>query len=149
MASNMTNLLNNDAQPEAASTSVSIPNSRLWFEVAASGVAWFGLGLADMVITWRACVHEEQFGGPSSHPGALALYFVMWAVLFGVALLTGTMSYRTWRKLSGATELLYAEGKERKEFMSLAGLFISVTLGIGIVWLCLPLFIIQMCVRTR
>jgi hypothetical protein len=145
----MTNLLNNDAQPEAASTSASIPNSRLWFEVAASGAAWFGLGMADMVITWRACVHQEQTGGPSSHPGALVLYFVMWAVLFGLAILAGTMSYRTWRKLSGVTELLYAEGKERKEFMSLAGLFISVTLGIGIVWLCLPLFIIQMCVRTR
>ncbi|MDQ6732987.1 MAG: hypothetical protein M3Z35_02550 [Nitrospirota bacterium] len=145
----MTNLLSADGQPEATGNSAGIPNSRLWFEVAGSGVAWFGLGLADMVITWRACVHEEQFGGPSSHPGALVLYFVMWIVLFGLATFAGTMSYRSWRTLSGVRELLSAEGRERKEFMSLAGLFISLTLGIGMVWLCLPLFILQMCARAR
>lgn len=145
----MTNRLDNDRQPEATGNSAAIHNGRLWFEVAASGVAWFGLGLADIVITWRACVHEEQFGGPSAHPGALVLYFVMWVVLFGLALLAGTMSYRSWRELSGVSDLLYAEGKERKEFMSQAGFFISLTLGIGIVWLVVPLFIIQMCVRAR
>jgi hypothetical protein len=102
-----------------------------------------------MLITWRACVHEEQFGGPSSHPGALALYFVMWIVLFGLVTFAGTMSYRSWRTLSGARKLLAAEGQERKEFMSLAGLFISLTLGVGMVWLCLPLFILQMCARAR
>lgn len=145
----MTNRLSNDRQPEASGSSAAIPNGRLWFQVAASGVAWIGLGLTDILITWRACVHEEQFGGPSAHPGARILYLVMWVVLFGLAVLAGTMSYRSWRALSGVTELLRAEGRERKEFMSLAGLFISLTLGIGIVWLCVPLFLIQMCLRTR
>ena len=45
--------------------------------------------------------------------------------------------------------MLLAEATERKEFMAWAGLFISFTLGVGIVWLCLPLFILQMCIRAR
>ena len=133
----------------SASSSETISNRRLWFEFAASATGWLSLGCLDMVIAWRACVHQEQFGGPSPHPGARILYFLLWIVTFGVASLAGSMSYRTWRTLSGASELLRAEGRERREFMSLAGLFISITLGIGFLWMCLPLFMLQMCARTR
>lgn len=139
-----------EGQPgSGADNPAAVHNRRLWFEVAGSCVAWFALGFADIVITWRACVHEEQFGGPSSHPGARVLYVVMWILLFGLALLAGWMSFRSWRRLAETNDLLRSEGRERKEFMSQAGFFISLTLGIGIVWLCLPIFIIQMCVRTR
>lgn len=138
-----------DGNPENAGSVAEIPNGRLWFQLAATGVAWFSLGLADIVITWRACVHEEQFGGPSSHPGARLLYFGIWIAVFCLVLLAGTMSYRSWRLLSRVSDLLYAEGRERKEFMSQAGFFISLTLGIGLIWLCLPLFILQMCARIR
>lgn len=144
----MTTLHGNDWQPEAATNSLAT-NSRLWFQVAASCVSWFALGLADILITWRACVHEEQFGGSSAHPEARVLYFVAWIVLFGLALLAGTMSYRSWRMFSGVSDLLKSEGRQRKEFMAQAGFFISLTLGIGIVWLFLPLLIIQMCARAR
>lgn len=126
-----------------------MPNSRLWFQVAASAAAWLSLGLGDMLITWRACVHEEQFGGPSVHPIAHALYFAVAGLVFALTVLAGTMSYRSWYSLSGVTSLLAAEGRERREFMSLAGIFISVTLGAGIIWLCLPLFLLEMCLRTR
>ena len=54
----MTNRIGNDGQ--AALSPWTISNGSLWFQVAASGIAWFGLGVADMVITWRACVHEEK-----------------------------------------------------------------------------------------
>jgi len=70
-------------------------------------------------------------------------------VLLAVAAIAGTWSYRKWTALSGVMPLLRAEGRDRKEFMALAGLFISFTLGVGIVWLCLPLFVIQMCLRIR
>ena len=124
-------------------------NFRLWFEFGTSLISWLCLGLLNSVVLWRACVHQEQSGAPSAHPGARILFFVLWAALFGLTALTGTMSYRSWRNLSGASELLRAEGRERKEYMSLCGLFISVTLGIGFLWLCLPLFMVQMCLRTR
>lgn len=149
MGFEMTLLSNSDGNAQIVQSPPAIQNRRLWFQVAASGAAWFALGLADILITWRACVHEEQFGGPSSHPGARLLYFVMWFLLAGLALLTGWMSYRSWRQLSEKGDLLYAEGRERKEFMSQAGFFISLTLGIGMVWLSLPLFLIEMCARTR
>lgn len=145
----MTNSMSSAGQSEAASSPQTIPNSRLWFEFAASAIAWLCLGSLDVVVIWRACVHQEQFGAPSSHPGARLLHFVLWIALFGIAAMAGSMSYRTWRTLSGANELLRAEGRERKEFMSLSGLFISVTLGIGFLWMCLPLFILQMCARAR
>lgn len=149
MASEMTDPVNNTPRPEAASTPETISNDRLWFELAASAIAWLCLGSLDLVIAWRACVHQEQFGGPSSHPGARILYFVFWIALSGVAMLAGRMSYRSWRALSGESRLLSAEGRERREFMSLSGLFISVTLGFGFFWMCLPLFLLQMCERAR
>ncbi len=141
----MSNLLSLDA----ANSPKAISNRRLWFEFAAAATAWLSLGSLDMVIGWRACIHQEQFGGPSYHPGARALYFVLWIVLFGLASLAGFMSYRTWRSLSKESEVLRAEGRERAEFMSLSGLFISITLGMGFLWMCLPLFMLQMCARAR
>jgi hypothetical protein len=127
----------------------SVSNRRLWLQLAMSAVAWIGLGIADMLITWRACLNEEQFGGASFHPGAHALYFVVTGLLFVAAVFTGVASYRTWRKLSDVTAFLDAEGRERSEFMSQAGVYISFTLGFGMIWFCIPLFIIQMCLRTR
>lgn len=138
-----------DFQPQATGNPEEISNRRVWFEFAASAASWIFLGIFESVIAWRACVHQEQFGGPSSHLGARILYFLLWIASFGLALLAGSMSYRTWRRLCGASDLLCAEGRERKEFMSLSGLFISVTLGIGFLWMCLPLFMLQMCARAR
>lgn len=149
MGSNMTNPTMSNGQADALDDSGAIPNRRLWFHVAGSGVAWIGLGLADMFISWLSCLHEEQYGGPSFHPVAHALLIGMSVLLFGLALLTGILSYRSWRRLSGVGALLQAEASERKEFMSLAGFFISLTLGFGIVWLFVPLFILQMCARAR
>lgn len=145
----MTNPLSSAWQPEAGSGPETVSNRRLWFEFVASVVAWYCLGALDSVIAWRSCVHQEQFGGPSPHPEARVLYFVLWIAVCATASLTGIMSYRTWRALSGAAGLMSAEGRERKEFMSLCGLFISATLGCGFFWFCLPLFMLQMCVRAR
>jgi hypothetical protein len=145
----MTNSISGAWQAEPAGNPEAVSNRRLWFEFAASAAGWLCLGCLDMVIAWRACVHQEQFGAPSSHPWARILYFVLWIILFGLATLAGSLSYRTWRTLSGTEELMRAEGRERREFMSLSGLFISITLGIGFLWMCLPLFMLQMCARVR
>ncbi len=143
MGSNMTNFFLTPWRFESGN------DRRLWFQVTASSAAWFLLGTADMFITWRACVHHEQFGGPSSHPGARVLLFLAGAVFLGLSVLAGAMSYYGWRELSGKSDLLCAEGRERKEFMAQAGLFMSLLLGIGTVWMCLPLFILELCTRTR
>jgi hypothetical protein len=149
MGSEMTNTMSAGFQPQAPDNAQKISNRRVWFEFAASAGSWIFLGFFESVIAWRACVHQEQFGGPSPHPGARILYFLLWIASFSLALLAGSMSYRTWRRLCGASKLLRAEGRERQEFMSLSGLFITVTLGFGFFWMCLPLFMLQMCARTR
>ena len=149
MGSEMTNTMSAGFQPQAAGNPQEISTRRVWFEFAACAGSWIFLGIFESVIAWRACVHQEQFGGPSPHPIARALYFLLWITSFGLALLAGTLSYRTWRRLCGASKLLRAEGRERQEFMSLSGLFITITLGLGFFWMCLPLFMLQMCARTR
>jgi hypothetical protein len=126
-----------------------VPTRTLWFGVAASVAAWFGLYLADILITWLTCPQRDQLGGPSPDPAVRLLYLAFTVVLLALATVTGTISYRNWRRLSGIKALLAAEAFERKEFMALAGLFISFTLGVGIVWLGIPLFMIQLCLRTR
>jgi hypothetical protein len=124
-------------------------NHAHWFGVTGSIFAWFALGFADIVITWRTCLNPEQFGGTGPHPLARVLYFASTLTLFAIAVIAGAACYQNWRRLTGLPKLLQAEGRERNEFLVLAGMFISLTLGAGIVWLCIPLFIVQMCIRAR
>ena len=120
-----------------------------WFGVAGTAVAWVVLGVADILVTWRACLHSELFGGSGNPPNARILCFVITFVLIGLAVMAGISSYRNWKAFSGQRALLGAEGRERTEFIALAGLFMSFTLGFGMLWFCLPLFVIQMCLRAR
>jgi hypothetical protein len=122
---------------------------RLWFGFTASTAAWILLGLADGLITWRACVGEEQWGGAHPAPGLFALMAVITFVLLGAAITGGMLCYRNWRRLSEQSRLADAEAIGRKEYVALIGLFMSVTLGVGIIWLGIPLIILKMCVRTR
>ena len=131
------------------SRTVPVPSGRLWFGVAASAVAWLSLGVADILLTWAACLHQEQFGGASNHSAVWLLAVFTTAVLFAVVLTSGTVSYRNWKEISGDTRLEGSEGDGREEFMALLGVFVSFTLGVGVVWLALPLFMLDLCVRTR
>ncbi|HET9792447.1 MAG TPA: hypothetical protein VFR08_14210, partial [Candidatus Angelobacter sp.] len=54
---------------------------RLWFGFSAAFLCWFGLGIADVLITWRECLHHEQFGNASSHPGLLTLNIIIFLAL--------------------------------------------------------------------
>jgi hypothetical protein len=124
-------------------------DSTHWARVAGPVLAWFSLGIGDMIITWRACLDSSVFGGPSFHPLARIIYFVITFVLLGAAIVAGASCYQTWKRLSGLSKLIGAEGRDRDEFLALTGMFVSLTLGAGMVWLCIPLFIVQMCIRAR
>jgi hypothetical protein len=123
--------------------------TRLWFGLAASAAAWFVLGCADILLTWAACVHHEQLGGSSAHPEIRLLTIAVTLILFAIILASGSISYRNWRQLSADTSLESAEGRGREEFMALLGVFVSITLGFSVLWLAPPLFILELCVRTR
>lgn len=126
-----------------------VPPGWLWFGVAASAAAWFVLGFADILLTWAACLHREQLGGASGRPAILLLTVLITIVLFATIVASGVVSYRNWRRLSVDSDLESAEGRGREEFMALLGVFVSLTLGFSVIWLALPLFILDLCVRTR
>src|SRR4051812_34073167 len=48
---------------------------RLLFGTASGAVAWVLLGMADIVITWRACMVQEDYGIPTPRPDIRILYF--------------------------------------------------------------------------
>jgi hypothetical protein len=122
---------------------------RLWWGVIAAGSAWFLLGIAEMFITWRACMHNEEFGNASSNNPAMAAAYIVSFFLLGTVAAAGFFSYRAWRKISTQRSLVEAEGRAPNEFVALVGIFVSITLGAGMVWMCLPLFILRLCARVR
>lgn len=126
-----------------------ISSKRLWFGLAGAACCWVALGITDVLITWRECLHHEQYGGASAHPGLLGLNIVLFFVLLAVAIVAGIMSYRTWKRLAGEVKLTRAEGYGRQEYMALVGVLIATTLGVGIIWLGIPLMILRLCVRIR
>lgn len=123
--------------------------ARLWFGFAGSAVSWIALGLADIVLTWRVCLDRDQYGMSHSQPSFRLVYFVVTFLLLLTAISAGTISYRNWRDLAPNCAISKAEARGRSEYMALAGVFISFTLGIGIILLGIPVAILNLCVRAH
>lgn len=122
---------------------------RLWFGAITGAVTWTLLGCADVVITWRACTHQEDYGIPVPRPEVRILYFALAVALLILTLVAGWISYRNWRDLSRERELLHSKAVERREFLALGGIIVSITLGMGILWLALPPLFLDLCWRAR
>lgn len=128
---------------------IEISSRKLWFGFLASAVAWTALGCLDILVTWRACQHQENFGMPDPHPYIRLLYGLLAIALLVVSVWSGMISYRNWQKLSAQKDFMEAQGVERHEFMAVLGVIITVTLGMGIVWLALPPIFLDICWRAR
>jgi hypothetical protein len=139
---------NNESLPAMTHERFVAPR-RLWFGFATSAAAWMSLGFLDILICWRACTRQQGYGIPDPHPWARVLFFVLALVLLALTVAAGFTSYRNWRKLSFERSLLDAQGVERREFMAIVGVIISVTLGMGIVWLALPPLFLDLCWRAK
>jgi len=126
-----------------------VSRGRQWFALWGPASAWLVLFFANIVITWQACLHHEQLGGASSHAGLLILNMVIFIGLLATAVLAGILAYRAWRKRAGPGNFFYAEAEDRHEYMAMIGVLMTITMGIGIIWLGIPLWIISLCVRTR
>lgn len=63
---------------------------RLWFGFITSSVCWIALGCLDLLITWRACIYQEEYGLPSQPEGAMAFYVVASLVLLAIAIIAGS-----------------------------------------------------------
>ena len=123
--------------------------ARLWFGLLAAAISWGSLGVIETLIVWRSCMGHNQFGGGNADQGPRAVCFVIALLLLATGVFSGLTSYRNWRRLSGQSRLIDSLATERREFMALLGVFVSVTLGMGMIWLSLPPIIIHICERAK
>lgn len=128
----------------------SVSPRKLWFGFTGTACAWVGLAVGDVLLAWWACLQEgQQFGFSTVRPAIGFAFFAITFVLLAVTIAAGIASYRNWRALSRDRTLREAEGRGRQEFMALMGIFVSFTLGFGLIWLTIPLLILSVCTRAR
>lgn len=133
----------------SADASRSVRPARLWFGLSAAAVSWALLGCLDIFITFSACTHKDQFGIPGDHPSVTGICFGLAILLLAITIAAGIVSYRNWRTLSRQQRLLDTLAVDRGEFMAVLGVIVSITLGMGIVWLALPPLFIELCWRAK
>jgi hypothetical protein len=128
--------------------SVPVSPRRLWFGLLTTAVAWVGLGCIDILINWRACTYQQDYGIPPEQPGPRILIGLLALVLLILAITAGFTSFRNWHQLS-KQPLLDAQAVERNQFLAYGGMVVSLTLGVGIFLLGLPPFFLDICWRAR
>ena len=126
-----------------------MPAKEMWFGFLGSVVAWLVLGCVDIVIVWRACQHQENFGIPSEHPAVSGILFAISLTFLGITVGAGILSYRNFRALAGQRSILNTPAVPRGEFMAVVGVILSVTLSAGIVWTSLTPLFLDLCWRAR
>ncbi len=127
----------------------SISEARLWFGLAMGFFAWHLAGTAGMFITWRAGLHNEAFGNACPAPWAYTAAFASIGLLLFLTIVAGITSHRSWHRLSTEGHIWEGEGRGRKDFMALIGVFVSFTLGVGVTWELIAHFILDYCLRMR
>ena len=126
-----------------------VPPSKLWFGLATSAAAWVALCFTDLMIVGQVCGYASEYGVTRTHEVARWFLFGIAVVLFLIAVTSGVTSYRNWRAISQHDDMLTANAADRREFMGVLGVIITITLGAGIVWLALPPLIVEFCVRAK
>lgn len=129
--------------------SIRVPTKRLWFGFAGAAVAWTAAGALDVIWTGQGCVRSEACQSLAVPGWIEILLGAITFALLAVAVVSGVISYRNWKRLANNGDFVEAEGRERQEFMALFGVLVSVTLGVGIIWFILPIYLITSCTRAH
>lgn len=133
-----------------AATPERLPQKRLWFGTCAAAAAFAAQEFICFQIAIQSCKDGHLGTWGTLSPGG-----VRWVLggisclLFLVALAGAVISLRNWRAVSERRRLSEAEGYGREAFMALAGIFISVAFLVGIVWLGIPMLVLNTCVTVR
>ena len=129
------------AHRETASPSRSVER-RLWFGILGAPFAWTLHELVGSAVVGRRCAQE----------GLLETW--QWATIIGVSVLAVAIAgaaawsaFRVFRELSPA-KLSKAEGWDRVEFMAIAGIIVSLSLGANIVMMGVMPAIVSPCTVT-
>jgi hypothetical protein len=134
---------------ETTRTATDIPPGKLWFGFAAPAIAWLVAGAIDLLIVWIACSHQQETAGSGGYMPGRILSFIVAVVLFALLLIAGFTSYRNWKALTPRPHFMEAPADDRREFIAMLGVIVSITLGFGIIWLALPPLWIQLCERAK
>ena len=134
---------------ETNSGAQKVSRIRQWFSLWGAACCWVALGMAGGLITWRACLHDEQSGGATAHPVMTDLNIALFLLLLALSLFAGYLSYKTWQRLNGNGNVFTSESTGREEYLAMIGVLITTTMGIGILWMGIPLLILSQGVRIR
>lgn len=137
------------SEPVQTPTHENVSPGRLWFGFVGGGVAWILAGLLNVLLAWQACMGGEAGSFFFTQTGVRIVLGVITFFFLALAVAAGIVSFRNWRLLSQQRDFVEAEGRGRQEFMAIVGVIVSATLGAGIVWFVLPIYIIRMCVRAH
>jgi hypothetical protein len=125
-----------------------ISEARLWFGTLTTFIIYTSLGFLDVVVVWIV-TNQETYGIPRAHIIARIIFGVVGFALLIVSIYSGMISYRNWQKLSPQPLFLNDESVERREYLARLGVLMTVTLGMGILWLALPTIFLDFCWRAR
>ena len=135
---------------EARNNPVSrVPAHRLYFETLGIGAIWFVIELVNIAVAWWACQGGLTGTHALSQTGLRILLGILTFASLAAAIAAGIMAFRDWRALSQRRNFVESEALERQEFMSYVGVFVSASLGVGIFWFVLPIYVLGVCVRPH
>lgn len=126
-----------------------IGEKRLWFGFSAAAFAWMLTGFLDTTLAFYACFGGELGWAVFTPTGMRILLGFISFGLLAVAAAAGFTSYQNWRRLSGRGSFIEAEGRGRQQFMAISGVFLSVSLGIGIILFSMTVYFLNICQRVR
>lgn len=122
---------------------------RLWFGFVGGAVAWVLAGLLNVVLAWEACVTKNDGSFFFTQTGVHVVLGIVTLIMLVLAAAAGVVSYQNWRLLSRQRDFVEAEARGREEFMGIFGVFVSFSLGVGILWFVIPIYLIRFCVRAH
>jgi len=143
---------NVNPEPERA---IVLSPRRLWFGFTGGAIAWILAGLLNVLLAWQACMGGEAGSlFIFTQTGIRVLQGCITFVLLGVAIFAAVVAYKNWRQIAELdhtepVNLMAAEARDRQAFMGYFGLIVNATLGVGIMWFSMAVFIIRMCVRAH
>lgn len=126
-----------------------IPPGRLWFGVTGAAVAWAVQGFTCFQIAIQACANGTGSWGPLSGLGVRLLIGFLTVGFLIVAAAAGLVSYRNWRTISETRDVMQAEGHDWQAYLGLAGVFVSVTCVVGLIWAGIPPIFFEVCNTIR
>lgn len=123
------------------------PPRRLWFAIIGAPLAWAAQGAVSWLFVEEACL------GAQREPAASSVFVrVISAGIFIAALIIGlaaiSVSVREWSRSSNR-ELGSAETMDRKVFLEVVAVFVSIAFTAGIVWMGMGALWLPGCERVR